>query len=297
MMGRTVLVLALAFGLCVCRLVSLALAEWVALGLMICAGIPHGSFDLRVAEAKWRGGVFSRSTILVCYLLSVFSMSALCVFFPSVGLALFLALSALHFSEGESDSNSRLGRAQGVLFGVGAILLPIGLHTDLAQGYVQYFIADSVFALLRGAIAGAAYVTALFMAFFLARQFFAPTQRTSADTVERLMCLCCWIMLPPLSGFAVWFIGRHSLNHLRVCKAMFAGSRFGIPLDFAAISVLAIIGLLPFATLFDFSQIEQLFAASICLIAGLTLPHMIVSHRMKDVVKKQATSPAIVRLS
>jgi len=283
MMGRTVLVLVLAVGLCVCHLISAALAEWIALGLMICAGIPHGSFDVRVAEAKWRGGAISRRGILVCYLLSVFSMSALCVFLPSIGLALFLALSALHFSEGESDGNSALGRVQGVLFGVGAILLPIGLHADLARGYVQYFIADSVFSFLGGTISGAAYVTALLMAFFLARQLFAPKRRMTADTVERLVCLLCWIVLPPLSGFAVWFIGRHSLNHLTVCKAMFAGSRFGVPLDFAAISVLAIVGLLPFAALFDFSQIEQLFAASICLIAGLTLPHMIVSHRIKDV--------------
>lgn len=283
MMGRTVLVLVLAVGLCVCHLISAALAEWVALSLMICAGIPHGSFDLRVAEAKWRGGAISRRSILVYYLLSVFSMSALCVFVPSVGLALFLALSALHFAEGESDSNSRFGRAQGVLFGVGAILLPIGLHTDLARGYVQYFIADSVFAVFQGAIVGAAYVATLLMAFFLARGLLASEHVKSADTVERLVCLCCWIVLSPLSGFAVWFIGRHSLNHLTVCKAMFSESRFGIPFDFAAISLIAIIGLLPFAALFDFSQIEQLFAASICLIAGLTLPHMIVSHRIKDV--------------
>jgi hypothetical protein len=73
---------------------------------------------------------------------------------------------------------------------------------------------------------------------------------------------------------------------------MFAGSRFGVPLDFALISLLAILGLLPFALRFDFSRIEDLFAASICLIAGLTLPHMIVSHRMSEISNPRRNTPA-----
>ena len=62
---------------------------------------------------------------------------------------------------------------------------------------------------------------------------------------------------------------------------MFSDSTKGIPFDFIAISLLAIAGLVPFMLLFDFSDINQLFAAAICLIAGLTLPHMIVSHGMQ----------------
>jgi Brp/Blh family beta-carotene 15,15'-monooxygenase len=251
---------------------------------MISAGIPHGSFDLRVAEAKWRRESVSRAAILACYLICLVGMSALCVFLPSVGLALFLALSALHFSEGEHQLNSCFGGVQGVLFGIGAILLPIGFHSNEAQRYVEYFIPSRVFASWLGALEGAACVTALLMTAFLALQLLGSRQQKSADSIERLVCLGCWIMLPPLSGFAVWFIGRHSYNHLAVCRGMFAKSRCGLPLDFVVISALAIIGLLPFAMLFDFSQIEQLFAASICLIAGLTLPHMIVSHRMKNLI-------------
>ena len=282
MKGGTLLVLILFVLLLTCWLVAPAWSEWMALALMICAGIPHGSFDLRVAEAKWREGGVSRLTILSGYLLCVVGMSALCVFFPSVGLALFLFISALHFAEGEKDSTSRWSGARGGLFGVGAILLPIGLHVDQAQAYVSYFIPAGTFESLEGILVITARVAAFIMAAFLARDVISQTTRTSPDTIERLVCLVAWIILPPLSGFAVWFIGRHSRQHLEVCQEMFAGSRFGIPFDFAAISALAIIGLLPFAALFDFSQIEQLVAASICLIAGLTLPHMIVSHGMRD---------------
>jgi hypothetical protein len=62
---------------------------------------------------------------------------------------------------------------------------------------------------------------------------------------------------------------------------MFTDTQHKIPTDFIAISLLAIVGLAPFAMLFDFSDINQLFSAAICLIAGLTLPHMIVSHGMR----------------
>jgi hypothetical protein len=58
---------------------------------------------------------------------------------------------------------------------------------------------------------------------------------------------------------------------------MFNCSGFKVPFDFVVVSVLAVGGLAPFALLFDFSDINQLFAAAICFIAGLTFPHMIVS--------------------
>jgi hypothetical protein len=91
-------------------------------------------------------------------------------------------------------------------------------------------------------------------------------------------------VLPPLAGFAVWFIGRHSRQHLQTCRAMFCSSGIPIPMDFALISLLAIGGILPLGLYFDLTQLEQLFAASLCLIAGLTLPHMVVSHRIRDLL-------------
>ena len=285
MKGGTFLVLSLFVLMLVCWLIAPGQAEWLALGLMICAGIPHGSFDLRVAHAKWQGETFSRAAILGGYLVCVFGMSALCVFLPLVGLTLFLLISALHFAEGERTARSLRGSAQAIVGGVGAILLPIGLHINQAQAYMSYFVSEGTFASLQSLLVSSARILAIAMAALLARDIISPITRKSSDTIERLACLCAWVILPPLSGFAVWFIGRHSRQHLEVCKEMFSASRCGVPVDFAVISALAIIGLLPFAVLFDFSKIDQLFAASICLIAGLTLPHMIVSHGIKDVVK------------
>jgi Brp/Blh family beta-carotene 15,15'-monooxygenase len=251
---------------------------------MICAGIPHGSFDLRVAEAKWRNSSVSRKKIVVSYLVGVLGMTGLCVFFPLLGLSLFLVLSVIHFSEGESSSAQFQPFFVGPAFGIGAILIPIGLHVDSAQAYMSYFVPYEIFTVIALPLRVVSYVAVVLLAvvlFFLRRRQRQEHER--AEALQRLVCLGAWIMLPPLSGFAVWFIGRHSRQHLEACHALFSRSGFRIPVDFALISALAILGLLPFSLFFDFSRIEDLFAASLCLIAGLTLPHMVVSHRMKEI--------------
>jgi Brp/Blh family beta-carotene 15,15'-monooxygenase len=259
-------------------MVSPGSSEWLSLGLMICAGIPHGSFDLRVAEAKWRGSQVSKISILIAYLVGVAGMSGLCVFYPLLGLSLFLIISAAHFAEGESGLGTQRDLLRGLLFGVGAILLPIGLHFSEARLYLSYFISESTLDLLAPSLSIAALATTIALSGMLGWDVYSPKQENNRDTIERIVCLTAWILLPPLSGFAVWFIGRHSYQHLVVCQKKFAKTRAGIPFDFFAISALAIVGLLPFAMRFDFSKIDQLFAATICLIAGLTLPHMIVCH-------------------
>jgi Brp/Blh family beta-carotene 15,15'-monooxygenase len=208
-------------------------------------------------------------------------MTGLCVFFPSLGLSLFLVISAIHFSEGETNATTPPAPLMGATWGVGAILLPIGLHTAEAQNYIGYFIPHEIFAAGSTSLQMLSYILATLLALSLIISLRRP-RNDSSENVQRILCLIAWIILPPLAGFAVWFIGRHSRQHLEGCREMFSQRGIRIPLDFAVISALAILGLLPFAIYFDFSRIEELFAASLCLIAGLTLPHMVVSHRMRD---------------
>jgi Brp/Blh family beta-carotene 15,15'-monooxygenase len=218
---------------------------------------------------------------VTAYLGGVFGMTGLCVFFPSLGLSLFLAISAIHFSEGETNATTPPSPFMGTAWGVSAILLPIGLHTAEAQDYMRYFVPHEVFAEIAAPLQTLSYIVASLLALSLIISL-QRKRNESSEYLQRSLCLIAWIILPPLAGFAVWFIGRHSRQHLEACREMFSQRGIRIPLDFAVISALAILGLLPFALYFDFSRIEQLFAASLCLIAGLTLPHMVVSHRMKE---------------
>lgn len=275
----TLLVLSLFIGMALCSLVAPTRVEWIALVLMIGAGIPHGSYDLRVAKAKWSRAEDSVVSVVLCYLACVISMSALCIFSPLLGLSLFLVISALHFIEGESQSNDPIDAFASTLYGVCAIFLPIGLHLDQTEPYVRYFIRSDLFDMLRPFLGNSALALTALLALYAAYEL--TTRRNRITSFERAICFLGWIILPPLAGFAVWFIGRHSRQHLELCRKIFSTTCSGIPLDFGVISLLAIAGLAPFTLLFDLSDINQLFAASICLIAGLTLPHMIVSHGIR----------------
>ena len=280
----TTLVATLFLALGVCTSVVPTWAEWIALLLMIGAGIPHGSFDLRIAQLKWRNDRASRKGIAIGYVACVIGMSALCIVAPLLGLSLFLLISAVHFSEGEAHAVTPQDFFRGALTGVGAILLPIGLHPNEARAYMGFFVPQQVFDAMQGIVQGCAYTVTSVLAALLIYDLFISPKARRAITIERLICLVGWVLLPPLAGFAVWFIGRHSRQHMEVCQGMFAANRFGIPLDFAVISLVAIAGLAPFTLLFDLSDINQLFAASISLIAGLTLPHMIVSHDLRRII-------------
>jgi Brp/Blh family beta-carotene 15,15'-monooxygenase len=210
-------------------------------------------------------------------------MAGLCVFVPLVGLLLFLGISLIHFSEGELHATVPPAVVLGSLLAFSAILLPIGLHPDLAQLYLRFFVPRDLLDAMEKPLLFAASTAALMLSTMILAAIYHERGAARAEAVQRLLCLLAWIILPPLSGFAVWFIGRHSRQHLEVCHALFTEGRFRVPIDFLVISALAMVGLLPFTLLFDFSRIEEVFAAAICLIAGLTLPHMVVSHRIRDV--------------
>jgi Brp/Blh family beta-carotene 15,15'-monooxygenase len=248
-------------------------AEWLALGLIILAGIPHGSFDLRAAEA-WLGPSRAlRLTLLVGYIIVGLGMSALCLRWPGTGLLAFLIISAIHFSEGEMLHSSR---CTAVCLGISAILLPIGLHVSEASGYLNFFASQSTLDRL------APYVTTGAGAVGLTLLVSLVVDVYRGEKVELLQCSICilaWLLLPPLSGFCVWFIGRHSRQHLERCHALVprACNRL-VPWDFIALSITAIALLTPLALWFDLRDLNQLFAASIILIAGLTLPHMVLTH-------------------
>lgn len=259
---------------------SQAAAEWVALLLILVAGIPHGAFDLRVAEAKWLPTLHSRLAVLVVYISVGAAMSALCLIAPELGLSIFLIVSVLHFAEGEGRGSTR---AVSALFGCGAILCPIAFHTDDAAGYLAFFITPERFEQISPALLWAARVVYVAALSFVGLDLMKGNR---SDGLQRLLCLAAWVFLPPLSGFAVWFIGRHSRQHLVQCRGLFQGARFGIPLDFLVISILAVALIVPLSMRFNLRDIHELFAASIVLIAGLTLPHMLVSQDLPRTLQR-----------
>ena len=255
-------------------LIARTTADWLALGLIIIAGIPHGSFDLRAA-ARWWGSSPSRTcTLVLSYIFVGVCMSALCLLWPGVGLSLFLVISAIHFAEGERPSSTLVGA---IALGIGAILLPISCHMPEARQYLGFFASESTLTAIEPYVVLSGVVLSFFLACALAIE---ARINPKSEIVQKVVCLLAWIFLPPLAGFCVWFIGRHSRQHLERSKPFLSEpiAARRVPVDFIVLSILAIALIAPLSLWFNLSDIHQLFAASIVLIAGLTLPHMVVTY-------------------
>jgi Brp/Blh family beta-carotene 15,15'-monooxygenase len=277
-------VIGLALTLGVTMLSSESAAEWLALTLIIIAGIPHGSFDLRTAHSWWGDSLSRRITLIIAYVLVGLSMSTLCLAWPGFGLCLFLVISAFHFAEGERLSNPG---STGTCIGIGAILLPISFHLPQAAQYLQFFASQDSLIAVKPYLVISGWAICCILCGSLILDFFNGRR---ADLLQRTVCLLGWVVLPPLSGFCVWFIGRHSRQHLQRSGTLFSKtSARTLPADFIVLSILAIALILPLAYWFDLRDIHQLFAASIVLIAGLTLPHMVVTH-MSEREKRRGVS-------
>lgn len=282
------LVSALALVLLGATIFNPTYAEWIALTLIIIAGIPHGSFDLRVAEKKWQ---FLKSKPLLTIMLYVsigLAMSVFCFIAPTAALISFLLVSGLHFADGERLSGNNLkGTAE--LVGISAILLPILLHFEEATPYMAFFIPPSEAFLTTERAYTLGLILSLVLAIMLTLNYVKNQRR---ELLQLTMCLIGWHLLSPLAGFSLWFLGRHSRHHLEECAQFFkARSSTGsigrmIPWDFLAISITAILLIVPLSLKFDFTNIHELFSASIILIAGLTLPHVLVTFNIRETLKR-----------
>ena len=133
------------FGLlCTVAGVQPRVAEWLALALIIVAGIPHGAFDMLIARARWSSYRLRHGWLPVIYMSLGAAMTTLCLLWPSCGLALFLVISVAHFTEGERDGSHIIAA---FVVAMGAIVLPISFHPVAAQRYMSFFLSEGTFQL------------------------------------------------------------------------------------------------------------------------------------------------------
>ena len=272
----TALVIALLVLLLGISTIDPVLSEWIALLTIIVAGVPHGAFDLRLARALRLSGTRTTLFIVSAYILSALTMSSLCALLPAVGFPLFIVISIIHFVHGERLSNNLLS----LQVGLAAVCLPIGLHYDAARELMIYFLSLQTLDFLEPFVKNFAVALSISLSFSLSIYLARITQNSVArsDLIEIMLCLAGWILLPPLSAFCIWFIGRHSLGHVLLCKQLLKDNQHRHRDDFILISIAALALFIPLSFLFDLTNLEQLFSAGIVLIAGLTLPHIVIVH-------------------
>lgn len=241
-----------------------------ALGLgMAVVGIPHGALDAhlerRVADARF----------YALYLAGVFAVFACWWWSPGLALLLFLLYSAFHF--GESDVLHHLPSARhpqraAWLWGsglLGILLLshPSEVGTIVAEmgvrlpGWGRFPDAPGGWSIGLGLAGLAAWAT---------RWRFVT---------KWLLFLAgaCW--LPVWVGFGIYFIGIHSTQGWGQIRRAFDCSHRSLFLKALPFNALSWLGLFGVWWLWPRSGELSLVSAFFLLIAGISLPHIVVMHR------------------
>ncbi len=253
-------------------------------------GVPHGALDPAVARFKglWRGAG-SLALFLAVYTALTLVALALWWLSPPLALAVFIAISAIHFS---GDWSGRLGRAARLAAGIVIVALPAAAHTEtvrailvtIAPGEGTHAIVDG---LAVAGWAGLAALGALVLREALATR--APLADVGPAALELAAIALLAVVTPPLVFFVLYFAFLHSPRHtVRTLAAMPAhGRRFAIrvavattllTLVYAAIAV----ALLPAGVAAEPATLRIVFIG----LFALTVPHMALAALPDDGLRR-----------
>jgi Brp/Blh family beta-carotene 15,15'-monooxygenase len=246
----------------------------VAATVLVLLGVPHGAVDHRVARPFLRTR-FGPSWFLwftAGYLAVAAVILALWFAAPDGALVLFLLVAAFHFGTEDAFGQGPIARtARGAM----PIALPILLHAELTEGFFRALGADvevvpALFAVVLLWIPiGALHVVALLRA------------RSYLDLAEIGAIGLAFAALPPLAGFAFYFLVVHSPRHMALLAARHdaRNAAAGWSWAFRNSAMLTVAAFLIGALLFqvhDGTYGERLVRAVFWLVAALTVPHVIV---------------------
>lgn len=269
------LAFAIATVLCVIALVcGVALdtpqATMIACGAILALGLPHGTLDLDLLKQTQPG--VRRTVILLLYIGVAGAMAGIWLAGPIFALALFYTLAVIHFGEDWTGSGSTF-LAQGIalaLLTIPALTHPAEL-TDLFAALTSASSSTVFVDLLRLVAPVAAMLSVVGVGLL-----WTKGERTAA--IGGGIALVGMTMLPPVTGFALFFCLFHSPRHLQAGLGTLASrspERYGptiVLLTLAAAAIAAMIYRLGVAL----PPSDRLMTASFITLSILTLPHMAV---------------------
>ncbi len=256
----------------------------VLLGGMVVTGMPHGAFDHLVARRVLapRLGRFWAAPFLAGYLGLAGVVWLAWMLAPAATLAAFLAISVAHFGLGDTEDGlapSTVPRVVTVLaYGALPLLLPMALHPAEAAP-VLAAMAGVPDAVMERTLRAAVWLLPAWAAAFGWVAFAAWRERRGV--AERLATVACFVLLPPLLSFGLYFGLGHAIRHMLRLGAWHdprdprAAARWlartAIP---AGAACAASLGAMALAGL---DTTVALLTPGFRLIAALTLPHMAVT--------------------
>jgi len=261
------------------------------LALAVIAGLPHGAFDVYIAQ---RLGQWQTPAQLAIWLLRYVLMSALVIVFwlliPIAGLAIFLLISALHFGRDHYERSYLFATSMGLVI----LGLPMLFHgAEVALIFSYLLLTESQAQLLVQLFALLAIVGLVIIIVGLSWRNFMLHQESlvSKSVAEYFSVLpklpiadfCGFVAalaigsyaFHPLLYFALFFALSHSPMHMRTQWAQLHQQQRK-----SAIAVLCVLTLVPLAvaavigTIMTVAWSERIVALVFIGLAALTMPHV-----------------------
>ena len=258
--------------------------DYWALAAILLAGVPHGGFDGAVARrAGWSQRPLDWLVFHAGYVVLAMLVTAIWWYQPTASLAVFLAISAIHF--GSSDVRAVAPPWQA------ACALPLAAHCGLVCIGIpglQPHLVEPLFAILVGAEASVwllETISLLLPAWLLAvvayaaYAVFEARWRAPASVLIALVAAAYW--LPPLVSFALYFCLVHSPSHsLRIWRSLLPEHRRRCVIEAVCYTLAAWITglslLLWYQNNHSFDLDSALLQLTFIGLAALTVPHMIL---------------------
>ena len=263
---------------------------FVALGMILFVGIPHGATDYLIFQQLSRPLWGSRelTRFYMNYIVLMAGFALLWWLLPVLALIVFLGISIYHF--GQSNWNyvsfgSKYGAAGAyLLWGSFVLFVPILWHYDSAAPIIGHIInvpAPTISKPWREMLSIVLLVFNLWLCIYYVLQN-RITKKEFMDEVVNLFALALLLInLPLLLGFAVYFVCWHSLSSMMDQIRFFrkGSENYGVwqyiknalPLSLAAIGSLVAFG---------YVQVNMGIPLNIGIvfvfISVVTLPHMIL---------------------
>ncbi len=263
-------------------------------GILLCTvGIPHGSNDHLYRPDKSNFGMLK---FLGIYLGTMLLYLGLWWIAPIVALILFFVISFHHFGQSNFENDS-INYLPSWLWGMWVLVFPVLLHWKEATGIFRQMLSSNnlftpSFFAEQSAISDFSWPLSAMITlgiFYLLSLIIYERQNILHYIVQFVLITIWYVISPLLSGFIIFFCLWHALQSMRHQSMYFKQSAGGTLLEFLkAMLPFSLLALLSFGVYVYFRGFQ--LAEAFILLSMITLPHVLVMHRLYHKTSEQKVS-------
>ncbi len=249
-----------------------ARATSIACMMMLIIGLPHGALDMAMLR---RGAAITQLLKVAGYVAAATAMFAVWRAAPVAGLAIFYAISTLHFAQ---DWEEACDPFLAYALALAMLSAPALSHGSALKDVFVILTADARAALIVDVLVLAAPIAIAVALVGLV------TMRLARRRVEGLCTLGAMLLLPPVMGFAVFFCLFHSPRHFREGWATLRPERPRSTALWVAATTVAGLGVAAviYVALETPDVPATVFKTSMMTLSVLTVPHMLLAIMQHD---------------